>query len=175
MLLPRSRPNKHCRILELGIGLSCACLPSVNLLFERWLSSHDWPSSIRHSEKTSSPDVSGWTASNCWSSIKTNLVMSTIRTSTYRGDYESRISRRRSNASDMEVGMQLDTVIFNNRLDVPSIGSRTDDRSQSSRCGDHRGLEDREFEAQLDDTDSSKQGSDTFWRRKDSVMAIDSG
>lgn len=139
------------------------------------MASHGWPSSIRHDEKTSSPDLSGWTASNCWSSIKTKLVLSTIRTVTYRGDHETRISRRRSDTSDIEVGMQLDTVIFNNRLDVSSIGSRTDDRSQSSRCGDHRGIEDREFEAQLDDTDSSKQGSDDFWHRKDSVMAIDSG
>lgn len=175
MLLSWNKANKNSRILELAIGLSCACLPSANLLWERWIASHGWPSSIGHSEKPSSPDLSGWTASNCWSSIKTKLVSSTIQTLTYRGDYETRTSRRRSNTSDMEVGMQLDTVIFNNRLDVPSIGSRTDDRSQSSRCGDHRGLKDREFEAQLDDTDSSKQGSDSAWRRKDSVMAIDSG
>lgn len=75
----------------------------------------------------------------------------------------------------MDTGIQLDRVIFNNRLDVPSIGSRTDDRSLSSRCGDHRGLKDQDFEAQLDESDSSKHGSDDFCQRKDSVMAIDFG
>lgn len=92
---------------------------------------------------------------------------------TYRADHDTRISRHRSNASSVDIGIQLESVIFNNRLDVPSIGSRTDDRSQSSRCGDHRGLKDQDFEAQLDDTDSSKQESDTIWERKDSVMAVD--
>lgn len=93
----------------------------------------------------------------------------------YRNDHDTQISRRRTNASDMEMGTQLDIVIFNNRLDVPSIGSRTDDRSGSSRCGDHPGIDDRDSEAQFHENASTKDDSDGSWRRKDSLMVIDSG
>lgn len=141
------------------------------------MASHRSMSQDRSSEKASSPGSgTTMTASNYWSSLKSKLVPSTMHTMTYRADHDTRLSRHHSNLSDSEIGTQLDMVIFNNRLDVPSIGSRTDDSpSQSSRCGDHRELEDRDFEAQLDEGDARKQESYGSWRRKESVMAIDCG
>lgn len=136
--------------------------------------------------ETSRPgDTSEKTTSSYWSSLKSMVVTSraTMRTFTHRTDYETRPSRRRSHWHDPESGVQMDgPVVFNNRLDMPSIGSTTGGRSsRSSREEDHRGLENAIFDASMESmnvsgttcTPMSSKEDDELRERKDSVMQLD--
>lgn len=167
-------------VLELAIGISCACLPSANLLIEKWwapkLGLHLSPQP--QVEKTSRPENdTSKTASSYWSSIKSIMVTSTLRTFPYRTEYETRLSRRGSQWDDPELGQQMEgPVVFNNRLDMPSIGSTTDGRSsRSSREEDHRGLDDEVFDESIASMDGTTTTPSTTKEeepreRKDSVL-----
>lgn len=167
------------RVLELTIGLLCACLPSVNLLLEKAISylHHSISQPTQGSHRT--PDQATCaTASSYWSSLKSKIVLSTMRTLTMRGDDEPPNTHRWSLGarapSDVEMGHhgyhhhhQHQLVVFNNRLDVPSIRSSSDNRPCSSKGGDSRGpsLPDSAFDEQVigddDDDDDDDDGSST--------------
>lgn len=181
-------------MLELGIGLLCACLPSANLLFGKWmgprLSRGACGSSPQgcHEKTTRRGETStDATTSSYWSSLKSMILTPTLRTFASQTVYDgTRIgsSRRRRRSSDAEMGSNggMDTVIFNNRLDMPSIGSTTDERSRrSSRELDHRGAGEEAADACVlraaaDMTCSASDGEsgDDPKPRKDSVMEYDS-
>lgn len=122
-------------------------------------------------------------ASSCWSSLKSKILLSTMRTTTMRGgDDEPHLSRWSPGGNDIEMGHEPGPVVFNNRLDVPSLRSSSDNRSCSSKDdggSPHRGLSppDSAFGAQLGDRSSassevgaaSGRGSDEAPRRDGAV------
>lgn len=79
-----------------------------------------------------------------WSSLRSRVLSSTIRTLTTGGDggtgqpNNKRWPTAGCRDVDVELGAQdQGPVVFNNRLDVPSIRSSSDNRSRSSNYGDH--------------------------------------
>lgn len=158
-------------MLELAIGLTCACLPSANLLVEKWMGPKlALLSPQRRVEKTTRPgSATDGTSSTYWSSLKSIIVPSTMRTFKHRSDLdlETRMSRRRS--EDAELGNQLEAVVFNNRLDVPSIASTGDDRSRPSRESNHQGL--GEVALEVSERPLSRESIE---EKKDSVMDYES-
>lgn len=150
------------RVLELAIGLSCACLPSANLLFEKTVHSFRFPSLRGHrnnnnnnangdSSQTAVPGGVGGgrkpstaTTSSHWSSIVSKITVRTVNL-TARGSYDisfgtSRAGGRNNNHYgdddyDAEYGGRRTpmVVMFNNPLNVPSIRSMSsEDRSRRS-------------------------------------------
>lgn len=130
------------RSLELAIGLSCACLPSANLLFEKTVHSVSFPSfrggnSDRDAQTVSegARKASNATASSHWSSIVSKITVRTVNL-TARGSYDPHTSRRNQTHYDYDVeyGARRSPVVvmFNNPLDVPSIRSTSEERSRTS-------------------------------------------
>lgn len=96
--------------------------------------------------------------SSYWSSMKSIIKFPTIRTITTRGDQQ-----------DIAMGSQVCPVIFNNRLDLPSLRSTSDNRSCSSIDEYHRGPPAFDVECQFE------SGHDETPGRKDSGAALDWG
>lgn len=118
------------------------------------------------------------TSHSYWSSLKSKIALTTVRTipTTVRMDDESqhhhhhsqslhhqygrwRSSRAGEDYNDIELGgsgNQHTPVVFNNRLDVPSIRSSSDNHSRrSSKFEDYRGQREAMDSAFDDDEDES--------------------
>lgn len=145
--------NVFLRAFELAIGLSCACLPSASLLFEKVVHSVGFPFFRRagpNREVQTAPSgprkPSTTTTSSHWSSIVSKITVRTVNL-TARGSYDTHIlpSRRNQHVDDdLEYGSRMSPVVvmFNNPLDVPSIRSTSEERSRSSMDVSGLGLSD---------------------------------
>lgn len=158
------------RSFELAIGLSCACLPSASLLFEKVVHSVGLPSFHRAGSNREVPTApsgsrkpSTTTTSSHWSSIVSKITMRTVSL-TARGGYDTHVlpSRRNQHVDDdLEYGSRMSPVVFmfNNPLDVPSIRSTSEEGSRSSIDVSGLSLSDTADESQLDSsTLSSPKG-----------------
>lgn len=148
-LLPRS--------LELAIGMSCACLPSANLLFKTVYSaglpclSRACPRHHLRGRQAAPCGAGGkpsttttTTTSSHWSSIMSKITMRTVNL-TMGGSHDSyalRSGRRNQHlADDVEYGLQMSPaeVVFNRLIDLPSIGLSSGERSRPSTRAPHHG------------------------------------
>lgn len=112
------------------------------------------------------------TPASHWSSMKSRLIQTTLRTLTTKPDQEAQLSRP-SSEHDVEMVNPSGPVVFNKRLNVPSIGSRySEHRSCSSRDGDQRAMSDSAFAEQGDEQLSfnNERSSDEISRRPSSVV-----
>lgn len=164
-------------ILELSVGFACVCLPSAKFVFDRATSSLD------HTHKSwfgrGRPAVRerklGSTVSTYWESIRSKVTTTTRPGSTIAGGLQSsRVSRPWRRGRDLELGFSSEPVVFQQRLEVPSLRSTSDARSCTSRGGDHRGLSDAEFAHCMEEISSQKGQDDDFSViRKDSTVNSD--
>lgn len=152
-------------ILELSIGFACVCLPSAKFVFERATSTLDhthqsWFGRERpavRERKLSS------TVSTYWESIRSKVTTTTRPDNTIVGVLQSsRASRPWRRGRDIELGFSSEPVVFQQRLEVPSLRSTSDARSCTSRGGDHRGLSDAEFAHCMQEISSQKGQDDDF-------------
>lgn len=161
-------------ILELSTGFACACLPSAKFLFDRARTSldhHDQHWFGR--EEPVAPDPKpGSTVSTYWESIRSKITTTTRPGSMIAGGLQSsRASRPARRGRDIESGFNNEPVVFQQRLEVPSLRSTSDARSCTSRGGDHRGLSDAEFAHCMEEISSQKgEGDDLADCREDSII-----
>ncbi|KAJ0118382.1 hypothetical protein J7T55_009165 [Diaporthe amygdali] len=164
-------------ILELSIGFACVCLPSAKLIFDRAMSSlsqhtRSWFGQERPIGLDQKPTS---TISTYWDSIRSKMTTTTRTASMTAGAMQSsRASRRMRRGRDVGPGFDSEPVVFQQRLEVPSLRSTSDARSCASRSGDHRGLSDSEFAHCMRELSSSKGQSDELSdNRRDSIVDFD--
>ena len=165
-------------MLELSTGFACVCLPSAKFLLDRATSSLDHSDQNWFGrERTAAPDRKpGSTVSTYWESIRTKMTTATTRqgNTTADGLQSSRGSKLWRRGRDIELGLNSEPVVFQQRLEVPSLRSTSDARSCTSRGGDHRGLSETEFAHCMEETASQKgQGDDLTDNRKDSIINLE--
>lgn len=164
-------------ILELSIGFSCVCLPSAKFCLDRAISSFDRPDQNWFGrERPVAPDrKAGSTVSTYWESIRSKITTTTRTGSTIAGGVQSsRASRPWRRGRDIELGFSSEPVVFQQRLEVPSLRSTSDARSCTSRGGDHRGLSDTEFAHCMEEISSQKgEGDDLADSGKDSIINLE--
>lgn len=163
-------------ILELSIGFSCVCLPSAKFCLDRAISSLNRPDQNWFGrERQTDPDRKASSISTYWESIRSKITMTTRPGSTIAGGLQSsRASRPWRRGRDIELGFSSEPVIFQQRLEVPSLRSTSDARSCTSRGGDHRGLSDAEFAHCMEEISSQKgEGDDLADSRKDSIINLE--
>jgi hypothetical protein len=164
-------------MVELSVGFSCACLPSAKFAFDRATSTlnhthQNWFGRERpalRERKYSS------TVSTLWESIRSKVTTRIRPGSTITGGLQSsRASRRPGRRGrDVELGhSSSEPVVFQQRLDAPSLRSTSDVRSYTSRGGDHRGLSDAEFAHCMQET-SSQNGQDDDFNDSKKGLTID--
>jgi hypothetical protein len=165
-------------ILELSVGFACVCLPSAKFVFDRATSSLDHAHQAwfgREKPAARERKLSS-TVSTYWESILSKVTTTTTRPgSTIAGGLQSsRASRPWRRGHDIELGFSSEPVVFQQRLDVPSLRSTSDARSCTSRGGDHRGLSDAEFAHCMEEISSQKGQDDDFTdSRKDSDLNLE--
>ncbi|KAG8165907.1 hypothetical protein KVR01_004459 [Diaporthe batatas] len=151
-------------VLELSVGFACVCLPSAKLVFDRATTSID--STHRNwfgRMASTAPERKPGSASTYWESIRSKVTTTTRSGSTIaRGLSSPRFSRPWRRGNDIELGFSSEPVVFQQRLEVPSLRSTSDARSFISRGGDHRGLTDAEFAHCLEQLSSQKGQEDEF-------------
>lgn len=151
-------------MLELSTGFACVCLPSAKLMVDRATSSLNHPtrSWFGQDRPSRSDQKPASTVSTYWESIRSKMTTSTRPASiTAGGAQSSRASPRWRRGRDVELGFDNEPVVFEQRLEVPSLRSTSDSRSCTSRGGDHRGLSDTEFAHCMSEISSQKgQGED---------------
>ncbi|KAI7787803.1 integral membrane protein [Diaporthe eres] len=164
-------------ILELSIGFACVCLLSAKFALDRATSSLDHPDQnwFGRERPAGSDRKSGSSVSTYWESIRSKLTMTTRPGSTIAGGLQSsRASRPWTRGRDIELGFSSEPVVFQQRLEVPSLRSTSDARSCTSRGGDHRGLSDAEFAHCMEEVSSQKgEGDDLADSRKDSIINLE--
>jgi len=166
-------------ILELSVGFACICLPSAKFVFDRATSSLDHAHQAwfgREKPAARERKLSS-TVSTYWESILSKVTTTTTTRpgSTIAGGLQSsRASRPWRRGHDIELGFSSEPVVFQQRLDVPSLRSTSDARSCTSRGGDHRGLSDAEFAHCMEEISSQKGQDDDFTdSRKDSDLNLE--
>lgn len=164
-------------ILELSTGFACVCLPSAKFLFDRATSTLDHPNQNWFGrERPAHPDRKpGSTVSTYWESIRSKITMTTRPGGTMAGGIQSsRASLPWRRGRDIELGFNSEPVVFQQRLEVPSLRSTSDARSCTSRGGDHRGLSDAGFEHCMEEISSQKDECDDLAdSRKDSIINLE--
>lgn len=163
-------------ILELSTGFACVCLPSAKFCLDRATSSLDRPDQNWFGrERPAVPDrKASSTVSTYWESIRSKITTTTRAGSTIAGLQSSKASRPWRRGRDIELGFSSEPVVFEQRLEVPSLRSTSDARSCTSRGGDHRGLSDAEFAHCMEEISSQKgEGDDLADSRKDSIINLE--
>lgn len=165
-------------ILELSTGFACVCLPSAKFVLDRVTSTLDHPDQnwFGRERPADTDRKPGSTVSTYWESIRSKISSTTTRHgSTIAGGLQSsRASRPWRRGRDIELGLSSEPVVFQQRLEVPSLRSTSDSRSCTSRGGDHRGLSDAEFAHCMEEISSQKgEGDDLADSRKDSIINLE--
>lgn len=163
-------------ILELSVGFSCACLPSAKFVFDRATLSVDHAHRNWFGRETSTArERKPGSASTYWESIRSKVTTTTRPGSMIaRGLPSPRFSRPWRRGNDIELGFSSEPVVFQQRLEVPSLRSTSDARSCTSRGGDHRGLTDAEWAHCMEEISSQKGQDDDFTdSRKGSTVNLE--
>lgn len=164
-------------ILELSTGFACVCLPSAKFVLDRATSSLDHPDQnwFGRERPAGTDRKPGSSVSTYWESIRSKITTTTRPGSTIAGGLQSsRASRPWRRGRDIELGFSSEPVVFQQRLEVPSLRSTSDARSCTSRGGDHRGLSDAEFAHCIEEISSQKgEADDLADSRKDSIINLE--
>ncbi|POS73444.1 integral membrane protein [Diaporthe helianthi] len=163
-------------MLELSIGFACICLPSAKFVFDRATSPVDHThQSWFGRERSAALDRKQGSASSYWESIRSKVTTTTGPDSTIpRGLQSPKYSRPWRRGHDIELGFSSEPVVFQQRLEVPSLRSTSDERSCNSRDGDHRGLTDAEFVHCMEEVSFQKgQDNNSTHSRKVSTVNIE--